>query len=242
MGTVASGEGGCKFKFRFLEFSGAFSHSELNARMRDTQTRRAHGAGSPSLGASFPGVSLRSLGWGQASSGDRLPHGTEAGGTLRPRRTLSQDTAHSPPSPPLAVPEPASVCPHRGTAPGPLASKLAITAAGRKMGRGSAFPSVSVSGPVAVVSEGFTPSFSAPALDQRLSVRVQFPELQADAPAALLQRRGVTGSLKASSAGQLLPWLFPHLFQGLILSLTSRPLCTCVSVCACVCECVCTRV
>lgn len=65
------------------------------------------------------------------------------------------------------------------------------TAAGRKMGRGSASPSVSVSGPVAFVSEGFTPSFSAAAPDrQRLGVRVQLPELQADVPAPLLQRRG----------------------------------------------------
>lgn len=55
------------------------------------------------------------------------------------------------------------------------------------MGLGSASPSVSVSGPVAFASE-FTPSFLAAAPDQqRLGVRVQLPELQADVPAALLQ-------------------------------------------------------
>lgn len=54
------------------------------------------------------------------------------------------------------------------------------------MGRGQPFLwLLTVSGPVTVVFEGFTPSFSAPALDRRLSVRAQLPELQADVPAAL---------------------------------------------------------
>lgn len=74
-----------------MEFSGAFSHSESNARIRDPQQQRAHGARSP-------GVSLCSPGWERASPGAGLPHGTEAGKTLRPRP--HPDPGHPAQSPP----------------------------------------------------------------------------------------------------------------------------------------------